>query len=358
MFCSEEMYSDRELLDLYNLYIKNNRSPALALREYVQNFPNRPVPNKKIFIRIDLSLQRHGCLRSKKRNKSRNVLTEATQLEILLFFQENPEQSLTDAERRLGVARTTIHKCLVLNKYRPWKFRPLQKLTDDHKRSRLEFCGTLLQDHLENNIFNKILWSDESYFSTAGMYNRKNKHFWSSENHHVFREVRKQGRKSVNVWCGILGRRIIGPYFFEGSMNAVKYQELLETFLLPILDDLPLAIRRDVIFQHDGAPYHHSDGITNFMAANFQQFIGARGTIPWPACSPDLTPMDFFLWGALKNQIYNRNEHLTIESIKQQIRDHINYLNTTYVVASAINHLTTRYTTCVFQDGGHVENLL
>jgi hypothetical protein len=32
--------------------------------------------------------------------------------------------------------------------------------------------------------------------------------------------------------------------------------------------------------------------------------IGRGGPIPWPARSPDLTPPDFFLWGAIKERVF------------------------------------------------------
>ncbi|EZA53536.1 hypothetical protein X777_07004, partial [Ooceraea biroi] len=34
------------------------------------------------------------------------------------------------------------------------------------------------------------------------------------------------------------------------------------------------------------------------------RWIGRGGRISWPARSPDLTPLDFFLWGHLKNEVY------------------------------------------------------
>ena len=47
-------------------------------------------------------------------------------------------------------------------------------------------------------------------------------------------------------------------------------------------------------------------------------WIGRRGAIEYPARSPDLTPMDFFLWGYLKDKVY-RTKPRTIESLKMEI---------------------------------------
>jgi hypothetical protein len=34
------------------------------------------------------------------------------------------------------------------------------------------------------------------------------------------------------------------------------------------------------------------------------QWIGRRGAVEFPPRSPDLTPLDFYLWGTLKDVVY------------------------------------------------------
>ena len=42
----------------------------------------------------------------------------------------------------------------------------------------------------------------------------------------------------------------------------------------------------------------------------------------WPARSPDLSPMDFFLWGLLKNMVYKEKPR-SIPDIRRVIADKI-----------------------------------
>ena len=35
-----------------------------------------------------------------------------------------------------------------------------------------------------------------------------------------------------------------------------------------------------------------------------EKWIGRGGPVPWPARSPDITPMDFFAWGEMRNLVY------------------------------------------------------
>nr|CAH7728981.1 unnamed protein product [Callosobruchus chinensis] len=61
----------------------------------------------------------------------------------------------------------------------------------------------------ENSEFpNTILRSDESYFCNSGIFNRNNRHYWATKNEHRVRTSRHH-RFGFNVWCGILGTRII-----------------------------------------------------------------------------------------------------------------------------------------------------
>ena len=55
----------------------------------------------------------------------------------------------------------------------------------------------------------------------------------------------------------------------------------------------------------DGAPPHFSCFVTDILNERFPDaWIGRGGPIPWPPRSPDLSPLDFFLWGYIKNIVY------------------------------------------------------
>ncbi|GBM38431.1 hypothetical protein AVEN_33718-1 [Araneus ventricosus] len=67
---------------------------------------------------------------------------------------------------------------------------------------------------------------------------------------------------------------------------------------------------RNVWFQYDGAPEHKISSVKQYLVEEFEeQIIGYGGFQEWPPRSPDLTPMDFFLWGYLKQQVYATSQH-------------------------------------------------
>jgi hypothetical protein len=68
--------------------------------------------------------------------------------------------------------------------------------------------------------------------------------------------------------------------------------------LAHLLENISLIFLVNQWFQHDGAPPHFSrnvQGILNRMYSN--RWIGRGGPHHWPARSPDLSPLDIFLWG-------------------------------------------------------------
>ncbi|GBO19599.1 hypothetical protein AVEN_6959-1 [Araneus ventricosus] len=57
---------------------------------------------------------------------------------------------------------------------------------------------------------------------------------------------------------------------------------------------------RNVWFQHDGAPAHKTSSVKQYLVED----VGNGGFQEWPPRSLDRTPMDFFLWGYHKEQVY------------------------------------------------------
>ena len=72
-------------------------------------------------------------------------------------------------------------------------------------------------------------------------------------------------------------------------------------------------------YQQDGAPPHFARCVRNLLTEKFHhQWIGRGGPIEWPARSPDLTPLDFYLWGHVKSIVYRQPPN-TIAGMKLSI---------------------------------------
>ncbi|KAG7301194.1 hypothetical protein JYU34_014053 [Plutella xylostella] len=189
-----------------------------------------------------------------------------------------------------------------------------------------------------------------------GVFNTHNEHVWSHANPRAFRETGFQHRWRINVWAGIIGDHLIGPVFLPHALNGANYLGFLRGQLEELLEDLPVAAYHRVVFQHDGAPAHFAVQVRNYLAARFPQWIGRGGVIPWPPRSPDLTPLDFFLWGHVKTTVY-AVECGTEEQMRQRIVDAFAGIDPP-MIRRVVDSVRRRTRLCIQQQGRHIEPFL
>jgi len=301
VFSPEEKF---DMIKCYNLCYSN---AVEAGRMYLNNYPERRQPSAKIFGRLATNLKQYGAFVKPvlSRNKPCN---EERENNVLLAVTENPETSVRKIDHTTGVAKSTAHFILRKQRFHPYKFRVCQGLRPGDEERRRTFCEWYTRKCQDDENFpHTIIWSDESMVTNNGIFNRRNTHYWSRDNPRVHRMARHQHRFGFNMWVGIFGTRLIGPFFYNASLTSENYLNLLENDLEEALDNLPIAEVRNCWFQQDGAPAHNALIVREYLSDRFpRRWIGTHSTVPWPPRSPDITPLDFFLWGYIKNYVYGR----------------------------------------------------
>ncbi|CAK1592175.1 unnamed protein product [Parnassius mnemosyne] len=159
---------------------------------------------------------------------------------------------------------------------------------------------------------------------------------------------------------GIISNHWIGPYFLPDNLNGESYENFLRADLSDLLDDLPLILIRDMWFQHDGCPAHFRRSVRDWLDTNYpNKWIGRGGPLPWPARSPDLTPMDFYVWGCMKSFVYSEpNPVSSVEDLRERIVDAANKMRTTLTTGVVKTGLRRRMRQCIRNRGSHVEHEL
>ncbi|EYC03119.1 hypothetical protein Y032_0096g2948 [Ancylostoma ceylanicum] len=95
-------------------------------------------------------------------------------------------------------------------------------------------------------------------------------------------------------------------------MDSAEYQGVLQRHLLPSLRG-----RRPLKYtiQQDNAAVHVSQSTKTWLSKN------RVNVMDWPACSPDLNPMEN-LWGIIARKVYsNHCQFQTIDDLKTAVID-------------------------------------
>lgn len=259
--------------------------------------------------------------------------------------------------RDLGFSFGIIQKILKKNKYKPYKSKVVQKLSEEQIRYRHQFCIRMVgRLDANSNFLETILWTDFATFTTAGCVNRQNNRFWATQNPWRIEEIQKQGRTSVHVWCGIYCDRVLGPIFLHQNLTGQRYLNLLQHQINDLI--LQLENHERIIWQQDGAPPHNIRDVTQYLNEQYSEWYGKYGTVRWPANSPDLTPPDTFLWGFLKNKVY-KDRPATILDLQNRIQNAVDYVNQhPDMITNCLINLERRYRMCVEKQGRHFEQFL
>lgn len=313
-------------------YGDRQRSHREAANLFNDMHPDRnPIPHTTV-TRIVRKFAETGSIKDLPRSGRPKSATDGnTSLDVLLRVQENPKVSTTNLALECDISQSSVMKILKSAKQHPYKIQLLHELSEDDPDRRMQFCE-LMMERINNNpgFIKQIVFTDEATFCLNGFVNRHNCRYWSDVNPQWMEENHTQYPQKLNVWAGIIGDHIIGPFFLRETLNANRYLDLLQNQIVPAIANLfPHQINHrlpndDIYFQQDGAPAHYGQNVRGYLDQIFpQRWIGRRGHIEWPARSPDLSPLDFFLWGHLKSVVYRERpnnlhdlEHRIMEAVQ------------------------------------------
>ena len=174
--------------------------------------------------------------------------------------------------------KSFVVKLFKKEKYHPYKVQLIHELNEDDPDRRLQFCEELmLRCDKTSHFLNNILFSDKTTFTLNGTVDRHNCRYWSRENPYWTQQAHSQRQGKVNVWVGMMGYRLIGPYLFEENLTAARYLDFLRFDLIPALavmfpnhedGDVP---HQKIWFQQDGAPPHFGLEVKRFLDDIFEE---------------------------------------------------------------------------------------
>jgi hypothetical protein len=139
-------------------------------------------------------------LEDRKRTRSHPATNEANQELVLASVAANPNVSVRDVAREVGVSPRSVSRVLHQNQFHPYKVQILHKLNDGDQDRRMQFCDEMIARIDANpNFVRNICFSDEATFFVNGEVNRHNMRYWSQDNPHWIDPIRAQGMPKVSI---------------------------------------------------------------------------------------------------------------------------------------------------------------
>ena len=86
------------------------------------------------------------------------------------------------------------------------------------------------------------------------------------------------------------------------------------------------------------------------------RIISRRADVVWPPPSCDLTPLDYYLWGAIKDKCY-ADKPETIDALKDNIREAIVEIQL-HTIDNVLKNWTNRVGYCMASRGSHFNEII
>ena len=186
-------------------------------------------------------------------------------------------------------------------------------------------------------LYNTV-FSDEATFTLKGEVNRQNCRYWSDSNPDWMLESQTQYPQKINVWTSILNDTLIGPFFIDGNLNARAYEELFRNHIVPRIRVITGDNFQNICSQQDRAAAHYGREVRAYVAR-----------------SPDLPPLNYFLWGYVKSKVYSTQPQ-SLDELQSRILQEATLIDRE-MIRNAVTHFYNRIAFCQEAQGFQFERL-
>ena len=290
-----DVYTRPELTDMIMCYWAAGGNGRRALRMWNH-------PHHTMFTHLYQLLREEGSLRPQCiGGRPRQMRTPAFEKEVLERVGNDPSTSTRAIAHVMGSNQFSV--LWVLPRTKPPHI-PLPESTRTGSQWLHTSCSICPWSMVNAAFPAQVLFTDVACFTRDGYFNSRNSHIWDDENPHaVFMRVH-QARFNLNIWGGILGDYLLGRVIIPDRFNGKLTCNSSRTCFRCSWKRYPLQYGEKCgsnMIALQPASTSTSEVLNRVYS---RKWIGRGGPVAWPARSPNLTPLDFFLWGHVKSIMY------------------------------------------------------
>ena len=256
-------------------------SPVKIKREFIKKYNITPNDSMKLqghqFTRVISTFKVTGTVKKgNSTGRKKSAITEENVTVLTNHMEKNRTDSIRSVSRKLDFSKSSTQRMLKNNfNMKPYKFHRAQELNMHHQIQRSQFCDWFLRNKVDPQ---KVICSDEKWFTLSPRPNHQNSRYWSTTNPHLYEDGYKQGGEKVMCWVGIVNGEILPIHWFEEdgrpvSVNGDRYLTLLENIWTFVGSK---ARRNGFWFQQDGAPSHCTNRALEFLHDKFGNRVISR----------------------------------------------------------------------------------
>ena len=245
---------------------------------------------------------------------------------------------------REGVGRDTVIRRL--REAGVFCRRPAKKVLLSARQREARMHWAMNHNLWPDGTWRRVVWSDESRYllhPTDGrtrVWRERGRRFDEG----YVQETVAAGGGSVHVWAAIWSNGRSEIVILDRNVNGARYIQTLEDFLEtsgPELGD-----PATWFFQDDNAPAHRAAEVTEFKRNQ-----GLR-SLPWPACSPDLNPIEH-VWDYLGKRVQERMPQ-NLHQLQDILREEWQLIPQEFI-NNLIGSMRRRIGAVIAADGGHTK---
>ena len=136
------LFTHVEYYDMHYVYGYCDGNASAAINEYQRRYPERRIPSKRVYTRVDLSLRDNGCLPSFALHSEREIVRTINAREnIFDMVQISPRLSTRRMVSRVGLSRMNVWRTLHEENLYPYHDQRVQHL-DQATMLNVWICGT------------------------------------------------------------------------------------------------------------------------------------------------------------------------------------------------------------------------